>query len=135
MRGGGLSGMWLWCVLYVCVFFSVQKRQTVVDILLQIMVESIGFTVSHFWGFSVNHSYTPFLWGFTVSHLNTLFLRGEGGYIPSSRNIVTILCFPFQPTQIGILFTFLARQMARHDNTIIVNKVLFDQVNLIFDTC
>ncbi|KAL5005898.1 hypothetical protein ScPMuIL_017056 [Solemya velum] len=55
---------------------GIQKRQTVVDILLQIMVESVGFT----------------------------------------------------PTQIGILFTFLARQMARHDNTIMVNKVLFDQV-------
>ncbi|CAL1539613.1 unnamed protein product [Lymnaea stagnalis] len=53
-----------------------QKRQRVVDILLQVMVESVGFT----------------------------------------------------PTQIGILFTFLARQMARHENTIQVNRVLFEQV-------
>ncbi|XP_013089193.2 vacuolar protein sorting-associated protein 8 homolog [Biomphalaria glabrata] len=55
---------------------GIQKRQRVVDILLKIMVESVGFT----------------------------------------------------PTQIGILFTFLARQMARHENTIHVNKVLFEQV-------
>ncbi|XP_041374342.1 vacuolar protein sorting-associated protein 8 homolog isoform X2 [Gigantopelta aegis] len=55
---------------------GIKKRQRVVDILLQIMVESIGFT----------------------------------------------------PTQVGILFTFLARQMARHENTIIVNRVLFGQV-------
>ncbi|KAI0230926.1 hypothetical protein LSAT2_018721 [Lamellibrachia satsuma] len=55
---------------------SALKRQRVVDILLQIMVDSIGFT----------------------------------------------------PTQIGILFTFLARQMATPDNTIIVNRSLFEQV-------
>ncbi|XP_071103447.1 vacuolar protein sorting-associated protein 8 homolog [Haliotis cracherodii] len=55
---------------------GIAKRQRVVDILLQIMVESVGFT----------------------------------------------------PTQVGVLFTFLARQMARHENTIIVNRVLFEQV-------
>ncbi|XP_069107470.1 vacuolar protein sorting-associated protein 8 homolog isoform X1 [Argopecten irradians] len=55
---------------------GVQKRQRMVDVLLQVMVESVGFT----------------------------------------------------PTQVGILFTFLARQMARHENTIVVNRVLFDQV-------
>ncbi|XP_059149378.1 vacuolar protein sorting-associated protein 8 homolog [Physella acuta] len=55
---------------------GIQKRQRVVDILLQIMVESVGFT----------------------------------------------------PTQIGILFTFLARQKARHEDTIQVKRVLFDQV-------
>ncbi|PVD38848.1 hypothetical protein C0Q70_01472 [Pomacea canaliculata] len=55
---------------------GIQKRQRVVDILLQIMVESIGFS----------------------------------------------------PTQVGILFTFLARQMARHENTIFVNRILFEQV-------
>ncbi|ESO93558.1 hypothetical protein LOTGIDRAFT_215952 [Lottia gigantea] len=55
---------------------GVQKRQRLVDILLKIMVESVGFT----------------------------------------------------PTQVGVLFTFLARQMARHENTIIVNRVLFEQV-------
>ena len=33
----------------------------------------------------------------------------------------------FNPMQVGILFTFLARQMARHDN-IFVSRVLFDQV-------
>ncbi|KAL8564240.1 hypothetical protein ACOMHN_050851 [Nucella lapillus] len=32
------------------------------------------------------------------------------------------------PTQVGVLFTFLARQMARHENTIVVNRVLFEQV-------
>ncbi|XP_070185455.1 vacuolar protein sorting-associated protein 8 homolog isoform X3 [Littorina saxatilis] len=55
---------------------GIQRRQRVVDILLQVMVESIGFS----------------------------------------------------PTQVGVLFTFLARQMARHENTIIVNRVLFEQV-------
>lgn len=34
-----------------------------------------------------------------------------------------------QPTQIGILFTFLARQLARRENSIIVNRTLFEQVN------
>ncbi|KAL4217419.1 Vacuolar protein sorting-associated protein 8 [Mactra antiquata] len=55
---------------------GIKKRQHLVDILLQVMVESVGFT----------------------------------------------------PTQVGILFTFLARQMARHENTITVNKLLFEQV-------
>ncbi|XP_013387109.1 vacuolar protein sorting-associated protein 8 homolog isoform X2 [Lingula anatina] len=34
----------------------------------------------------------------------------------------------FSPSQVGILFTFLARQMARHENTIFVDRVLFEQV-------
>ncbi|XP_074642624.1 vacuolar protein sorting-associated protein 8 homolog [Tubulanus polymorphus] len=55
---------------------GIRQRQRVVDILLQVMVESVGFS----------------------------------------------------PTQVGILFTFLARQMARHENTIHVNRVLFEQV-------
>nr|XP_022322565.1 vacuolar protein sorting-associated protein 8 homolog [Crassostrea virginica] len=55
---------------------GIKNRQRVVDILLQVMVESGEFT----------------------------------------------------PTQIGILFTFLARQMACHENTILVNRVLFEQV-------
>ncbi|XP_014767622.1 vacuolar protein sorting-associated protein 8 homolog isoform X2 [Octopus bimaculoides] len=55
---------------------GIQKRQRVIDILLQVMVESVGFN----------------------------------------------------PSQIGTLFTFLARQMARHENTILVNRVLFEQV-------
>ena len=33
-----------------------------------------------------------------------------------------------QPSQVGSLFTFLARQMAKHENRIHVNKVLFEQV-------
>ncbi|XP_077997967.1 vacuolar protein sorting-associated protein 8 homolog isoform X1 [Glandiceps talaboti] len=56
--------------------YTVQSRQHVVDILLQIMVESIGFS----------------------------------------------------PTEIGCLFTFLARQMAKHENSIQVNRLLFEQV-------
>lgn len=55
---------------------SINQRQRVVDILLQIMVESEGFS----------------------------------------------------PTQVGALFTFLARQMAKHENSIIVNRLLFEQV-------
>ncbi|XP_033098288.1 vacuolar protein sorting-associated protein 8 homolog [Anneissia japonica] len=56
--------------------YGVQSRQKIVDILLQIMVESTGF----------------------------------------------------DPTQVGFLFTFLARQMAKHENTIVVNRLLFEQV-------
>ncbi|XP_072180793.1 vacuolar protein sorting-associated protein 8 homolog [Diadema setosum] len=55
---------------------AVQSRQRVVDILLQVMVESVGFS----------------------------------------------------PAQVGCLFTFLARQMAKHENTIFVNRMLFEQV-------
>ncbi|CAH1788234.1 unnamed protein product, partial [Owenia fusiformis] len=55
---------------------GVNQRQRIVDILLQIMVESVGFT----------------------------------------------------PSQIGMLFTFLARLMARHENKIMVNRLLFEQV-------
>ncbi|XP_030829831.1 vacuolar protein sorting-associated protein 8 homolog [Strongylocentrotus purpuratus] len=55
---------------------SMQSRQRIVDILLQVMVESVGFS----------------------------------------------------PAQVGCLFTFLARQMAKHENTIYVNRMLFEQV-------
>ncbi|CAL8101722.1 unnamed protein product [Orchesella dallaii] len=34
----------------------------------------------------------------------------------------------FTPTQVGVLFTFLARQMARPDNSLYVSKLLFEQV-------
>lgn len=34
----------------------------------------------------------------------------------------------FSPSQIGALFIFLARQLARPDNTIFISKMLFDQV-------
>ena len=33
-----------------------------------------------------------------------------------------------QPSQVGSLFTFLARQMAKQEKRIHVNKVLFEQV-------
>ena len=36
--------------------------------------------------------------------------------------------FGSQPAQVGCLFTFLARQMAKNDNNIIVNRLLFEQV-------
>ncbi|KAJ8019457.1 Vacuolar protein sorting-associated protein 8-like [Holothuria leucospilota] len=55
---------------------AVQSRQRIVDILLQVMVESVGFS----------------------------------------------------PAQVGFLFTFLARQMAKYENSILVNRLLFDQV-------
>lgn len=35
----------------------------------------------------------------------------------------------FTPSQVGGLFTFLARQLAKPDNTLFVNRKLFDQVN------
>ncbi|GFT81859.1 vacuolar protein sorting-associated protein 8 homolog [Nephila pilipes] len=34
----------------------------------------------------------------------------------------------FLPTEIGALFTFLARQMAKQENSIMVNRLLFEQV-------
>lgn len=34
----------------------------------------------------------------------------------------------FTPSQVGGLFTFLARQLAKADNTLFVNRKLFDQV-------
>lgn len=37
----------------------------------------------------------------------------------------------FQPTQVGILFTFLARQMAKPDSSLYVSKLLFEQVRQI----
>ena len=36
----------------------------------------------------------------------------------------------FTPSQVGGLFTFLARQLAKPDNTLFVNRKLFDQVNI-----
>ncbi|MBZ3881217.1 Vacuolar protein sorting-associated protein 8-like protein [Sciurus carolinensis] len=36
----------------------------------------------------------------------------------------------FTPSQVGCLFTFLARQLAKPDNTLFVNRTLFDQVLL-----
>lgn len=35
----------------------------------------------------------------------------------------------FTPSQVGGLFTFLARQLAKPDNTLFVNRNLFDQVS------
>lgn len=37
----------------------------------------------------------------------------------------------FTPSQVGCLFTFLARQLAKPDNTLFVNRKLFDQVTLV----
>lgn len=36
----------------------------------------------------------------------------------------------FTPSQVGCLFTFLARQLAKPNNTLFVNRTLFDQVNI-----
>ncbi|NXD17944.1 VPS8 protein, partial [Nothocercus nigrocapillus] len=36
----------------------------------------------------------------------------------------------FTPSQVGCLFTFLARQLAKPNNTLFVNRTLFDQANL-----
>lgn len=58
-------------------------------------------------------------------------------YMCFLKHIVDHFCVCFflfsdQPTQVGILFTFLARQMARHENTIFVNRILFEQVGNVF---
>lgn len=39
----------------------------------------------------------------------------------------------FTPSQVGCLFTFLARQLAKPDNTLFVNRTLFDQVSVFND--
>lgn len=36
----------------------------------------------------------------------------------------------FTPSQVGCLFTFLARQLAKPNNTLFVNRTLFDQVSV-----
>ena len=41
-----------------------------------------------------------------------------------------LVVFHKQPSQVGSLFTFLARQMAKQDNRIQVNKILFEQVRV-----
>lgn len=41
----------------------------------------------------------------------------------------------FTPSQVGCLFTFLARQLAKPDNTLFVNRKLFDQVTLLLFFC
>ncbi|XP_022112058.1 vacuolar protein sorting-associated protein 8 homolog isoform X1 [Acanthaster planci] len=54
--------------------------------------------------------------------------------LQSKQRIVDILLqvmvesIEFSPAQVGCLFTFLARQMAKNDNNIIVNRLLFEQV-------
>lgn len=35
----------------------------------------------------------------------------------------------FTPSQVGCLFTFLARQLAKPNNTLFVNRTLFDQAS------
>ncbi|MGH0117530.1 UNVERIFIED_CONTAM: hypothetical protein FKN15_038050 [Acipenser sinensis] len=42
--------------------------------------------------------------------------------------LVIVENWDFTPTQVGCLFTFLARQLAKPDNTLFVNRTLFDQV-------
>lgn len=58
------------------ILFRIDQKQRIIDILLRIMVQNIGFT----------------------------------------------------PSQIGSLFLFLARQIAKPKNSILVNKMLFNQV-------
>ena len=41
-----------------------------------------------------------------------------------------LFLFHKQPSQVGSLFTFLARQMAKQDNRLQVNKILFEQVSV-----
>lgn len=36
----------------------------------------------------------------------------------------------FTPSQVGCLFTFLARQLAKPNNTLFVNRTLFDQASI-----
>lgn len=71
-------------------------KQRLVDILLQIMVVSEGFSVR----------------SFTMLDLWRIL------------RLIIIL----QPSAVGALFTFLARQMAKRDDSIIVNRMLFEQV-------
>ncbi|KAL0600564.1 hypothetical protein AAY473_030443 [Plecturocebus cupreus] len=46
----------------------------------------------------------------------------------SILHIVMVENSDFTPSQVGCLFTFLARQLAKPDNTLFVNRTLFDQI-------
>ncbi|EEC14167.1 conserved hypothetical protein, partial [Ixodes scapularis] len=65
----------------------------------------------------------------TREFLNVLALLGpetEGCGHPCFQ--IMVQSEGFSPTEVGALFTFLARQLARPDNTLIVNRLLFEQV-------
>ncbi|XP_048390775.1 vacuolar protein sorting-associated protein 8 homolog isoform X1 [Stegostoma tigrinum] len=75
----------------------------------------------------------------TREFLNVLALtfedfRNDKQAIEHQQRIVDILLTvmvensDFTPSQVGCLFTFLARQLAKPDNTLFVNRMLFDQV-------
>ena len=104
---------------------GVTRRQYLVNILLDVMVQDTGFTVKftkNFMNLRFVQTNLPFFF------LIKLFLH---------RNFVFFFVSQYcllhtQPSQVGSLFTFLARQMAKHENRIQVNKVLFEQVGLSF---
>ncbi|XP_032880478.1 vacuolar protein sorting-associated protein 8 homolog isoform X4 [Amblyraja radiata] len=75
----------------------------------------------------------------TREFLNVLALtfedfRNDKQAVEHQQRIVDILLkvmvenSDFTPSQVGCLFTFLARQLAKPDNTLFVNRMLFDQV-------
>ncbi|GCB73005.1 hypothetical protein scyTo_0002298 [Scyliorhinus torazame] len=75
----------------------------------------------------------------TREFLNVLALtfedfRNDKQAVEHQQRIVDILLTvmvensDFTPSQVGCLFTFLARQLAKPDNTLFVNRMLFDQV-------
>ncbi|XP_005999154.1 vacuolar protein sorting-associated protein 8 homolog isoform X1 [Latimeria chalumnae] len=75
----------------------------------------------------------------TREFLNVLALtfedfRNDKQAVEYQQRIVDILLkvmvenSDFTPSQVGCLFTFLARQLAKPDNTLFVNRMLFEQV-------
>uniref|UniRef100_A0A8C9ADV3 Vacuolar protein sorting-associated protein 8 homolog n=1 Tax=Prolemur simus TaxID=1328070 RepID=A0A8C9ADV3_PROSS len=62
----------------------------------------------------------------TREFLNVLALTFED--FKNDKQAVMVENSDFTPSQVGCLFTFLARQLAKPDNTLFVNRTLFDQV-------
>lgn len=55
-----------------------------------------------------------------------------GLFFPFLSNISQVMVenSDFTPSQVGCLFTFLARQLAKPNNTLFVNRTLFDQASI-----
>lgn len=104
---------------------GVTRRQFLVNILLDVMVQDTGFTVKftkNFMNLRFVQTNLPFFF------LIKLFLHRKFAFF----FVLQYCLLQIQPSQVGSLFTFLARQMAKHENRIQVNKVLFEQVGLSF---
>lgn len=72
------------------------------------------------------------LWDSPISYNCIFFVSNQMVYwiMVSFAHQVMVENSDFTPSQVGCLFTFLARQLAKPDNTLFVNRTLFDQVSV-----